>query len=151
MNIQIESTGSDETEKIGKHIGRALRGGELIELVSDLGGGKTTFVRGLVQGAGSIDTVHSPSFTLANIYKAGPYTICHYDFYRLAEPGIIAHELAENVDDPKKIVVIEWAHVIQDVIAKPHVILHIQQTGENARHITIDYPKHVSYLFDGTS
>jgi tRNA threonylcarbamoyladenosine biosynthesis protein TsaE len=43
----------EETIKLGLDIGSKLRGGEVFELVSDLGGGKTTLVRGMVEGFGS--------------------------------------------------------------------------------------------------
>jgi len=62
---------------------------EIIELRSDLGGGKTTFTQGLAAGAGSKDAVSSPTFTLKKIYRAGELHIYHYDFYRLNEPGIL--------------------------------------------------------------
>ena len=39
----------EETERLGEAIGRLLRGGEIIELSSDLGGGKTTLTKGIVQ------------------------------------------------------------------------------------------------------
>src|SRR5262245_31168810 len=61
MTRQISSASSAETEELAQSLGRRLKGGEVIELVSDLGGGKTTFVRGLAKGAGSPDKVASPS------------------------------------------------------------------------------------------
>jgi tRNA threonylcarbamoyladenosine biosynthesis protein TsaE len=48
--------------QLAEQVGRRLRGGEVIELVSDLGGGKTTFVKGLAKGMGSNDAVSSPSW-----------------------------------------------------------------------------------------
>lgn len=55
--------------KLGELLGSKLTGGEVIELRSDLGGGKTTFTKGIVKGAGSSDVVASPTFTLKKIYK----------------------------------------------------------------------------------
>lgn len=69
MTWQTTSIGSDDTERLGELLGKHLEGGEVIELRSDLGGGKTTFVRGLVRGLGSYDKVSSPTFTLKNVYK----------------------------------------------------------------------------------
>src|SRR3989344_5721785 len=96
---QTLSTSSAETENLASKIGRALKGGELIELVSDLGGGKTTFVRGLAKGMGSRDHVSSPTFTICNTYKVksksshAAQELWHFDFYRLHEAGLIEHEL----------------------------------------------------------
>src|SRR6185312_5854101 len=86
---QTESISSDNTSDVAMKIGRKLQGGEVIELISDLGGGKTTFVRGLAKGMGSQDTVRSPSFTLSNEYRSGKLTLYHFDFYRLEDPGIM--------------------------------------------------------------
>lgn len=69
MTLEVDSTSSSATEKLGEKLGRQLRGGEVIELVSDLGGGKTTFVRGLANGMGSTDHVSSPTFKISNIYR----------------------------------------------------------------------------------
>ena len=68
MTHSIVSTDSKSTEKLGALLGKQLKGGEVIELVSDLGGGKTTFVRGLAAGSGSKDQVASPTFTLSKVY-----------------------------------------------------------------------------------
>src|SRR4029079_10165265 len=109
---QTESKSSNETELLGEKIGRNLKGGEAIELVSDLGGGKTTFVRGLAKGIGSRDKVASPTFTIRREYYAKDLTLYHFDFYRIDEPNIIAHDLNEVVSQPKSVVVAEWAEVV---------------------------------------
>jgi tRNA threonylcarbamoyladenosine biosynthesis protein TsaE len=50
--LQIESNSSEETKRIAESIGANLKGGEVIELISDLGGGKTIFTIGLAKGMG---------------------------------------------------------------------------------------------------
>jgi tRNA threonylcarbamoyladenosine biosynthesis protein TsaE len=148
MQTYVKSTGSFVTEDIAEKLGRKLHGGEIIELVSDLGGGKTTFVRGLARGLGSNDKVRSPSFTIANLYRAGELTLHHFDFYRLDDPGIVARELAEITTDTKAIVVIEWAMVIGQALPRAHLVVSLNQTGEQTRDITLDYPEQYAYLFD---
>lgn len=69
MTLEIVSTSSEDTERLGERLGSKLKGGEVIELVSDLGGGKTTFVRGLARGMGSTDHVSSPTFKISNVYS----------------------------------------------------------------------------------
>ena len=67
----------------------------IIELVGDVGAGKTTFVRGLAKGLGIEDPITSPSFTISKSYalpKNQGYLI-HYDFYRLPDPGIMLEDL----------------------------------------------------------
>jgi tRNA threonylcarbamoyladenosine biosynthesis protein TsaE len=147
LTWQIVSTGLDVTLELGAQIGRKLRGGEVIELVSDLGGGKTAFVRGLAQGLGSKDTVRSPSFTLSNEYHAGKLTLYHFDFYRLKEPGIMRDELAEVLHDRRAVVAVEWPEIIEEVLPAEHLTIHIKATGENSRQFDFDYPEGLQYLF----
>ncbi len=126
-----------------------MRGGEVIELVSDLGGGKTTFVRGLARGAGSPDKVSSPSFTINKIYQAPKFTIEHFDFYRLAEAGVVGSELAELIGDPKSVIVVEWANVVQQVLPKEHLQINIKTTGEQSRELQFKCPDSLKYLLEG--
>jgi tRNA threonylcarbamoyladenosine biosynthesis protein TsaE len=125
-----------------------LRGGETIELISDLGGGKTAFVRGLVQGAGSTDRVSSPSFTLRNEYKTSKFTIYHFDFYRLTEPGIMQEELAETLADHKAVTVVEWADIVEKVLPAERLTITITATGEHSRQLAFQYPASLSYLLE---
>lgn len=118
----------------------------MIELVSDVGGGKTTFVRGLAEGMGSTDHVSSPSFTLTNQYKGKHLTIQHFDFYRLSEPGIMRDELAEMLEDSSTVVVVEWAGLVADVLPSNRFTIHITASGDTKRDFTVAYPKSMSYL-----
>ncbi|HSW36851.1 MAG TPA: tRNA (adenosine(37)-N6)-threonylcarbamoyltransferase complex ATPase subunit type 1 TsaE [Candidatus Saccharimonadales bacterium] len=146
MTLKIVTSSSAETERLAGQIGRRLRGGETIELISDLGGGKTTFVRGLARGFGSKDKVTSPSFTLSNEYKADDKTLFHFDFYRLQEPGIMSDELAEAVGDPKTVTVVEWADIVQKVLPDNRLTINIKATDEDLREFTLEYPENLKYL-----
>jgi tRNA threonylcarbamoyladenosine biosynthesis protein TsaE len=144
--LAIKSTNSNETEQIGEQIGRALKGGEVIELVSDLGGGKTTFVRGLAKGMGSTDNVASPTYTIRREYRTQDLTMHHFDFYRLQEPGVVQHELQEAIDDPSGVVVVEWADIVKGVLPKNRLTIHIKTTGETTRELQIKFTKELAYV-----
>ena len=141
--LQMHSKDSEHTEAIGEKIGRQLRGGEVIELMSDLGGGKTTFVRGLARGMGSTDTVASPTFMICKQYRAGKLTLYHYDFYRLIEPGIMEHELHEGLADPHAVIVVEWADIIADILPKQRITITIRNVSEHERQLAIKAPKSI--------
>jgi tRNA threonylcarbamoyladenosine biosynthesis protein TsaE len=145
---QTNSTNSEQTEQLGEKLGASLRGGEVIELVSDLGGGKTTFVRGLARGAASHDNVASPTFTISKIYKTGKFEIHHFDFYRLPEPGIVADELAEVVGDPQVVVVVEWAEAVQHVLPEERLTITLKQTPEGSREVTFRTTQDLKYLVE---
>lgn len=137
-----------ETQALAMRIAQHLRGGEVIELASDLGGGKTTFTHGLVRALGSPDKVASPTFTISREYRGGRLHVFHFDFYRLGEAGIIADELAEIVGDPSAVVVVEWADVVAQALPEHRLRIHIQATGEHNRTLTITYPEALSYLME---
>jgi tRNA threonylcarbamoyladenosine biosynthesis protein TsaE len=146
---QMHSTSSADTEALGAAVGGRLRGGEVIELVSDLGGGKTTFVRGLARGAGSTDTVASPTFTISREYAAPKLSIVHFDFYRLSEAGIVAEELREFVSDPGYVVVVEWGEIVQDVLPESRLTIHIRHEGDETRAVECNFPEALQHLFEG--
>lgn len=134
---------------MAEQIGQRLKGGEVIEITSDLGGGKTTFTRGLVRGAGSASHVSSPTYKINNVYHAPKFDIMHYDFYRLSEAGLMRHELAEVLEDPHTVIVVEWSDVLQDVLPKERLVISIKSVDENTRTIEINCPKNLNYLMDG--
>jgi tRNA threonylcarbamoyladenosine biosynthesis protein TsaE len=149
LNCQINSTSSKNTEKIAYQIGKNLHGGEVIELISDLGGGKTVFAKGLAQGAGSQDTVSSPTFTISKLYHSPHFDIHHFDFYRLSDPGIVSLELQEAIDDPKAVVIIEWADIVTGVLPAKRLTVKLTCTDENQRNIEIIGQQEMSYLLKG--
>jgi len=123
----------------------------VIELVSDLGGGKTTFVRGLVRGMGSHDHVASPTFTISRIYSAGNHTIHHFDFYRLHEAGLIGEELTETLEDPHAVTIVEWADVVKSVLPHNRLTIMIQKKADHetdSRHFVFSAPEALGYLIE---
>jgi tRNA threonylcarbamoyladenosine biosynthesis protein TsaE len=143
---QTVSTNTAHTASLAEAIGAKLRGGEVIELASDLGGGKTTFVRSLVKGMGSTDNVASPTFTISREYQARGLTFYHFDFYRLPDAGLMANELAEVAGDPKAVVAVEWAGIVEDVLPAGRLRIEIVATGETERQFTFTYPEKLAYL-----
>lgn len=119
-----------------------------MELISDLGGGKTTFVRGLARGFSSNDKVASPSFTISKVYKSRDKELHHFDFYRLHEAGIAARELAELIGEPNIVVVVEWGDVVQGVLPVERLKIRIKTVDETTRELTFDCQKSLKYLVE---
>lgn len=131
----INST--DGMIKLGYEIGASLLGGEVLELVGDVGAGKTTFTKGLAKGIGVLETVQSPSFTISRVYEGEKLQLKHYDFYRLAEPGILAAEISESLAEPDNITVVEWAEGVSDILPEDRTRIVFQPTSENSRKVEI--------------
>jgi tRNA threonylcarbamoyladenosine biosynthesis protein TsaE len=99
---------------------------------------------------GSSDHVASPTFTISREYSA-PDTglrLYHFDFYRLAEPGIMADELAEILQDAKAVVVVEWGGIVEGVLPEQKIVIEITRTGENSRELTVHCPAVVHYVVE---
>lgn len=110
----------------------------VIELVGDVGAGKTTFVRGLAEGLGIKQEVTSPSFTISKVYALPDgRSLVHYDFYRLSNPGLMVDDLAENLNNQKNIVIIEWGEEVSDVLPEKHTKILIEYNDDNTREVTI--------------
>lgn len=134
MNISDEQM----MKAFGERVGRALGGGEVLELIGDVGAGKTTFTKGLARGLGITEPVQSPTFTISRVYEApGGLSLYHYDFYRISEAGIMGDELAEVLEASDVVTVVEWAQAIDAVLPPDRVRITITATGEDERTVAV--------------
>lgn len=134
-----EVTSEQATRAVGEQLGRLLKGGEVLELIGDVGAGKTTFVKGLAKGLSIDDDVQSPSFTISRVYDARDgLRLAHYDFYRLGDAGIMKDELAETIQGPATVTVIEWADVVEGVLPKEKLTITFEAPSETNRRLTFD-------------
>lgn len=122
----------------GRNFAAELSAGAVIELIGDVGAGKTTFTRGLAEGLGIEEPISSPSFTISRFYRGEKFTLTHYDFYRLDDPGLMADDLAESIDEPNNITVIEWGESIADILPEEHYRIAIRYIDENTREVTVE-------------
>ena len=78
---------ANATMHSGAALAPALSGGMIVTLSGELGAGKTTLVRGLLQGLGWTGPVKSPTYTLVEHYPISSIYFYHFDFYRFADPS----------------------------------------------------------------
>lgn len=122
----------DETELInlGEELGRKLAGGEVIELVGDIGAGKTTFTKGIAKALNVSVKINSPSFTVMKEYDGEigkkPVFLKHYDFYRLDDTGLMKNELADDVGKKDVVTVIEWAKGVNGILPESRIRVEIK-------------------------
>jgi tRNA threonylcarbamoyladenosine biosynthesis protein TsaE len=137
--MTIEVTSESEMKQLGKKLGSFLVGGEILELVGDVGAGKTTLTKGIGEGMAVDDDVQSPSFTISRVYDARDgLQLAHYDFYRLHDPGIMAVELHETMNDAKVATVIEWAEIVSGVLPQDRLTVTIASPSESSRVVTFE-------------
>lgn len=147
--IEIASKSAEQTQQIAKKIGKNLQGGECIELVADVGGGKTTFVRGLAYGAGSNNHISSPSYTISKVYNSPKFDIVHFDFYRLKEAGLTGYNIEEEIADSSSVIVVEWSDVIKHILPDERLVINILVIDDNSRIFNIKFPSQLAYLLAG--
>lgn len=115
-----------------------LNSAYVIELIGDVGVGKTTLVRGLAEGLGAKETVTSPSFTISKVYALpNGRRLIHYDFYRLENPGLMIEDLKENLTDAHNVVIIEWGESVANILPKNHLKLDISYNDDETREVTV--------------
>ena len=106
----------------------------VVELIGDVGAGKTTFTRGLAEGLGITEPVTSPSFTISKSYPLqNGGNLIHYDFYRLSNPGLMAADLQENLTNPDNIIIVEWGESISSLLPENHIKIQIEYNDDGRR------------------
>lgn len=134
----VEIHADSEMKAFGAKLGALLKGGETIELVGDVGAGKTTLAKGIAAGLTVDEDVQSPSFTISRVYEGrDKLRLVHYDFYRLHDPGIMANELHETIHDDSAVTVVEWAGIVGGVLPVDCLNVAIKVTGEMSRQLVL--------------
>lgn len=134
MTELLGATSSEsQTHALGVALGERLRAGDVVELIGELGAGKTRLVRGIAQGAGhNPDDVSSPTYVLFNEYQAdGATPILHIDAYRVGSP----EELRDAGYDhaaPGSIVLIEWADRLEGALDSDTLRIEIEHAPDIA-------------------
>lgn len=134
MQIHSES----EMIEFGKNLAKTITPPHLIELIGDVGAGKTTFTKGLALGLGVSSDITSPTFTISKRYPLkNSGELIHYDFYRLPDAGLMLDELSEAASGPN-IIIIEWSDTVKDILPKNRTIIKIAITDETTREIIVE-------------
>ena len=137
--LDLESRSVAETRRLATALSPMLRPGDVLALGGDLGAGKTTFVQGLAVGLGIEERVTSPSFILMREYLGGRYPLIHMDVYRLERMQEVVDLGYDEFLDPSHIVVVEWGDMVEPLLPKEHMAIHMRYgKSEEIRHITVE-------------
>lgn len=134
--MTVVTHSEEETIALGRRLGQSWQGGGVVLLIGNLGSGKTTLAKGIVEGRGaaSIDEVASPTFAL--IHEYGPL-LCHIDLYRLDTEAQVAALGIEELIDRGALVLIEWGERFPRLLPAERVEITFRTLGENARELHI--------------
>ncbi len=135
--MDFTSTSVKETLAVGKQIGSALVGGEVISLRGSLGVGKTVLAKGIATALGiDADEVVSPSFTLIQEYD-GTLALAHLDLYRLDSVEEFEMIGGEEFLYPSGVTLIEWADKVAEVLPEHLITIEITRNEDESRSITV--------------
>ena len=121
--------------KFGEELAKQLTFPCVIELVGDVGAGKTTITKGIAKGLGITDEITSPSFMISKQYAFDGGRLVHYDFYRLDDPGIMSEDLIENISDPKTVTIVEWGDSVADLLPEGHMKFVLNLLDDGSREV----------------
>ena len=142
-NSIIDISSEETTRKLAKELSDYLKGGEIVFLYGEMGVGKTTFVKYLInqfQIKKNLATteVTSPTFNLLNEYEIDDIVFKHYDLFRLKDESEVKNlDLLDN--NKNTITLIEWPQLINKENYKKKIDLIFNYENElNNRSIKID-------------
>lgn len=125
----------DETQLVAlaRRLAPALREGGQLHLRGELGAGKTTFARALLQALGVGERVKSPTYSLIESYRVGALDIHHLDLYRLADPGELEWLGLGDLWGSDSLVLIEWPERGAGALPPPDLELALDHAGLRRR------------------
>lgn len=143
QTIEHITYSAEETMALGRRIAAQLNPPALVLLLGDLGAGKTTLSKGIVEGLGAADAqeVTSPTFTLIHEYGAARKSaprVYHIDLYRIEGANDLMTLGLEDLLAEKAVVLIEWGERLGPALRVAYpgsrvVEIHISQAGDGGR------------------
>ncbi|HEU0120973.1 MAG TPA: tRNA (adenosine(37)-N6)-threonylcarbamoyltransferase complex ATPase subunit type 1 TsaE [Bryobacteraceae bacterium] len=131
----------EATAAAAREIASWIPPGVTVQLTGNLGAGKTTLTKSLVEawGAALADEVASPTFTLIHEYGE-PVSVYHIDLYRLEKPGEFYSLGLDEIFDSNARVLIEWGEKFAPLLPASRWIVEIRHAGGDSREITVSRP-----------
>lgn len=120
-HFTLELADEAATLQAGRTFAKQLSAGSVVYLHGDLGAGKTTFVRGVLQGLGHAGKVKSPTYTLVEPYEASGVEIYHFDLYRFADEYEWDAAGFSEYFNQHSICMVEWPEKAGNILPKPNV------------------------------
>ena len=138
----MEKFTTSKTQELAREISKKLKPQNVLALYGDLGSGKTTFTRYLVEELGFIDRVQSPTFVILRKYvkstNAEIGIINHLDLYRLSNTEDLRElGLKELFEERKAITIMEWPEIAEALLPKDTIKIFFEYLDENERRINV--------------
>ena len=127
----------EASDSLAAKIAKLIKTPQLVELVGDLGGGKTTFAKSLGKALGVSQTITSPTFNIHRSYGFPGGKFEHFDLYRLSDDEIVFNELEDCLSTDGSVVVVEWAQHFTKNLSDDYLTIEFLYRDEETRDIII--------------
>jgi len=118
------------TLRLGAALAAGAANGLVLHLKGELGSGKTTLARGLIQALGHPGRVKSPTYTLVESYSLLRLDLYHFDFYRFKDRSEwLSSGLREHFN-PQSLCIVEWPERAGDLLAPPDLEIHLDYDAQ---------------------
>ena len=136
----FRTTSEEQTLALGEQLARKLPARAAVLLIGELGAGKTTLAKGIVQGLGaaSAEEVASPTFTLVHEYAGDGRLVYHVDLYRLDTPGEVESLGLDDLYEREAVVLVEWGERFRKLMPPACIEIRIQSLEDETRCITVN-------------
>lgn len=131
------SDSETQTKDIAMQFAKKLKAGDTVLLSGDLGAGKTTFVKYVLQSFGVVQTVTSPTFAVLKIYEVKDKIFYHFDAYRINADEAIESGFDEILGSDCGIKFVEWYENIASLLPENAYVVKLKNLGEDKREIQI--------------
>ncbi|RTL56459.1 MAG: tRNA (adenosine(37)-N6)-threonylcarbamoyltransferase complex ATPase subunit type 1 TsaE [Rhodocyclaceae bacterium] len=118
------------TLALGAALAQVLAIGDLVTLEGDLGAGKTTLVRGLLQGLGYQGKVKSPTYSLVEPHVVSGLNLYHFDFYRLNQPEEYLEAGLDEYFAGQGVCLVEWPDKAAPYLPAPDLRVELAVAGD---------------------
>lgn len=134
---EFETCSEEETVALGRDIATQLPKRAVVLLIGNLGAGKTTLAKGIVEGLGaaSVDDVSSPTFTLIHEYGGAAARVYHVDLYRLDTAAEVATLGLDELFDRDAVTLVEWGERFPTLMPDRRIEIRILPLGEGCRKV----------------
>lgn len=124
--------------ELGRSLCGAINPGALIYFSGNLGMGKTTLIRGILNGLGCHQSIPSPTYTLVETYETERFPVNHLDLYRLGSPEELETLGFRDMLDGWSACLVEWPERGKGFLPPPSARIDISASG-TGRTVTVEY------------